>query len=297
MLISVIIPVYNKEAYLERAVECVRQQEYPDWEIIIVDDGSQDDSLAIARRLESPRIKVYAQENEGAGAARNAAMEKASGDVFAFLDADDIWHTHHLQALADVFSAFPDTGIASTRWTMLGGAQIGRDPDRGQVERVDYLQFMVRNPGYFCTITTAIRREAFHEAGGMKLFKRGQDFEYWTRLGIKYPVAVNHALTAFYDVNDTSITRRIPKSDHAHRAPTRSDYTPVVAMLYDAAAEDSSIDRDAVERFVDWRLSIGLIAAARSRDWKRVRSIAQLIDNWPRLLCDLVARRIARRST
>ena len=296
MLISVIIPVYNKSAYLERAIDCVRQQYYADWEIVMVDDGSSDDSLAIARRHEGERVRVFAQENAGAAAARNAAMAQAEGDIFAFLDADDVWHPSHLQALADIFAAHPNTGIASTRWTLLGAYKPSKNtPVEGQIEPVDYLTFMSETAGYFWTSCIAISRAAYDELGGMRDFKRGEDMEFWTRIAIRYPAAINRSLTAFYDPNETSISRRVDQSDNAAQKRERQTLTPTVALLYDLVRSDAGVNKDAVERFVDWRLSIGLLRAARSRDWAMLKESAAMVDNWPRMLSDIVKRRLSKK--
>lgn len=90
-LVSVVIPVYNMEAYLEETVRSVQASTYPSLEIILMDDGSKDQSLAVARRLaeEDPRIHVYTQSNGGVAAARNHAISKASGIYIFPLDADD----------------------------------------------------------------------------------------------------------------------------------------------------------------------------------------------------------------
>ena len=90
-LVSVVIPVYNMEAYLEETVRSVQASTYPSLEIILMDDGSKDQSLAVARRLaeEDPRIHVYTQPNGGVAAARNHAISKASGIYIFPLDADD----------------------------------------------------------------------------------------------------------------------------------------------------------------------------------------------------------------
>lgn len=93
MKITVIIPVYNAEKYLENCIETVRMQTYQQWEIIAVDDGSQDGSLEILRKYRDSdsRIIVHEQSNQGAGPARNYGIKHAEGDYIAFLDADDYW--------------------------------------------------------------------------------------------------------------------------------------------------------------------------------------------------------------
>lgn len=94
--ISVIVPVYNSEAYLEQCVRSLIHQTYQDWEALLIDDGSTDRSLEICRRSsgEDGRIKVYHQENKGASAARNNGLDIAGGEYIYFLDSDDVVHPH-----------------------------------------------------------------------------------------------------------------------------------------------------------------------------------------------------------
>ena len=89
--ISIIIPVYNKEAYLERCLDSVLAQTHKSLEVLLIDDGSTDGSPAICEKYakKDPRIRVLTQENAGASAARNAGIEAAGGDYIGFVDADD----------------------------------------------------------------------------------------------------------------------------------------------------------------------------------------------------------------
>ena len=95
-LVSVMMPVYNAQAYLGEAIESVLAQTYPRWELIVVDDGSTDASLTIAQDYRDPRIRVYHQPNLGEAAARNEALRHMNGELVAFLDADDRFLPDHL---------------------------------------------------------------------------------------------------------------------------------------------------------------------------------------------------------
>ncbi len=115
-LISVIVPVYNVRDYLPRCLESVIGQSYRDLEILVVDDGSTDDSLAICRRYEErePRMKVFHQENGGLGSARDYGLEYASGDYIYFIDSDDYLEPDGLQyLLEDMLVHDADMGVAA----------------------------------------------------------------------------------------------------------------------------------------------------------------------------------------
>lgn len=101
--VSVIIPLYNKERTIQRAVDSVLVQSFADFELIIIDDGSTDKSLEIASQYDDSRIKIIQQANAGPGAARNVGIEEANADLLAFLDADDQWLPFYLQnAVAEI---------------------------------------------------------------------------------------------------------------------------------------------------------------------------------------------------
>ena len=88
---SVIIPLYNKEAYIEQTLGSVLAQTYPFFEVIIVDDGSSDASLQIVNRITDSRIRVISQVNSGVATARNRGVKEAKENYVAFMDADDFW--------------------------------------------------------------------------------------------------------------------------------------------------------------------------------------------------------------
>ncbi|MEM1252272.1 MAG: glycosyltransferase family A protein [Cyanobacteria bacterium P01_H01_bin.21] len=103
-LVSVIIPVYKAEDYVERTIRSVLAQTYSDLEVVIVDDGSPDQSIDVCRRFDDPRIKIVQQANRGLAGARNTGIRNSTGDYIALIDADDLWtkdkiekHVNHLE--------------------------------------------------------------------------------------------------------------------------------------------------------------------------------------------------------
>jgi glycosyltransferase involved in cell wall biosynthesis len=107
-LVSIIIPVYNSKMYLQQAIESAVGQTWPDTEIIIVDDGSTDGSLAIAQTYQNDNIKVFTQPNRGASAARNKGIKEAKGQYIQFLDADDGLSANKIEAQVNVLRGKPD---------------------------------------------------------------------------------------------------------------------------------------------------------------------------------------------
>lgn len=97
--ISIIMPVYNKEKYIKKAIESILNQTFKDWEMLIIDDGSTDDSLAVCRIFEDPRIHVISTENSGVSHARNIGVDKAQGEYLTFVDGDDYLAADYLENL------------------------------------------------------------------------------------------------------------------------------------------------------------------------------------------------------
>src|SRR5699024_4081686 len=102
-LVSVILPVYNAEDYISDAIQSVLNQTYTDWELIVVDDGSTDQTKKVINPfLEDDRIRYFYQENGGQGSARNKGIERAKGIYLALLDADDVWKVDKLQSQLNI---------------------------------------------------------------------------------------------------------------------------------------------------------------------------------------------------
>lgn len=114
--VSIVIPCYNAEPWVGAAIESALGQTWPEIEIIAIDDGSRDASLAQIRRFEGPRVRVLDQENLGASAARNAGVRAASGAFIQFLDADDLLTPDKIARQMDLLNRSGDRAIATARW-------------------------------------------------------------------------------------------------------------------------------------------------------------------------------------
>lgn len=210
-LVSVIMPAYNMAAYLESAVGSVMRQTYPAIELLIVDDGSTDETLAIAQRLRGRwphRIRVLVHENRGLAEARNTAMAAARGEYFALLDSDDAWDPEFLEALVHVLDSRPDIGIVTGNARYLGGRRHGAPvrPHPDERPDPDLRNILVDEEAVF--IMSVFRRRVYETIGGFtKDFRTNEDFDYWLRAahaGVRF--ARQSTPLAWYRVRQESLS-------------------------------------------------------------------------------------------
>lgn len=120
-LVSIVVPLYNKEKYILECLMSISQQDYPNWECLIVDDGSEDHSLAIVEKfvlLVPGNWKIFRKTNGGPSSARNLGIKKASGEFIAFLDADDIWLPRKLSHQISYMKSTPSCTVSLTDYVI-----------------------------------------------------------------------------------------------------------------------------------------------------------------------------------
>lgn len=173
-LISCVIPAYNAGRYLAEALHSVLAQTYRPLEIILVDDGSSDDTASVARKY--PDIRVISQDNSGPAAARNRGVSEASGVFIAFQDADDLWHPEKLSRQAARFQGRPELELCTCQienfWTpeLPEEALSYGDPRLGKV----YTGFVMQ--------TLLVRRPSFERVGPLRAeFRTGEDSDWFMR--------------------------------------------------------------------------------------------------------------------
>lgn len=207
---SVVIPLYNKEKFIGNTLQRVLQQTITDFEVIIVNDGSTDESLTKVTAFNDERIKIFTQVNSGASAARNYGIEKSTGHFVAQLDADDYWENNHLQALKDSIDKFPEAGLYCTNFNMNFGnnhlkkSQFNFSYDTEIVEIPDF--FKASSFGFVShSSACAFRKKDFLALGGYrKNIISGQDSDLWIRFGLYHKVIFNPITTMCYNNLDSA---------------------------------------------------------------------------------------------
>jgi GT2 family glycosyltransferase len=186
-LVSVIIPTFNRAWAVERAVDSVLDQDYRPFELIVVDDGSTDQTAEILARYGN-QLTVVCQENRGVSAARNAGIARAEGDLIAFLDSDDFWRPKKLTIQVDFFTSHPDALICQTGefWV-----RNGRRVNPGRRHRK--LSGMIFTSSLeLCLVSPSavmMRKTLFSMVGGFdETLPACEDYDLWLRVTRRYPV-------------------------------------------------------------------------------------------------------------
>lgn len=204
MKYSVVIPLYNKQRYIKSTLQSVLAQTYTDYEVIVVDDGSTDASLQEAERMQSDKIRVLHQENQGVAVARNTGIENAAGEYIAFLDADDKWNPSYLEEIDKIVRKYPQSDIFVSAYEVdLGN---GKKNLSEQMPAQDgclpsYWATLSSKYDFVWTSATTIRKSALVQAGLFRPGEKiGQDLDMWARVARNNPkVAYTSSVCVTYN--------------------------------------------------------------------------------------------------
>lgn len=220
-MISVVIPLYNKEQHISKTLQSVFAQTYTDYEIVIVNDGSTDNSAAVVKAINDPRIRLINQANAGVSSARNKGIKEAKGEYVALLDADDEWKPEYLETIADMVEKYSDCSVFATNYTHIA-------PDGHEfptiINNIRFNGYDGRLLNYFevastssppiCSISIVAKKDVFLSVGGFPLgIKSGEDLLTWARFACRYKIAYCIKPLAIFNVEGFKIgekPKRIP---------------------------------------------------------------------------------------
>ncbi len=215
-LVSVIIPNYNYEKYITRTIDSVLEQTYKHIEIIVVDDGSKDNSLKVLEKY-GHKITVLEQANQGVSLARNTGVAVSSGEYVAFLDADDIWLPAKLEAQMQKFFDNPDFGLVHCSMTYIDrNDEISGENRNGKEGRLasDILRLdggAIVGAGSTCLIPKRI----FDEVGGFDLDQTtAADWDFCYRVAKKYEIGFICEPLVLYRIHDSNMHSNIGAMEH-----------------------------------------------------------------------------------
>lgn len=204
--VSIIIPAYNSAEYIKQAVDSALGQTYKNVEIVVVDDGSTDNTAGVlAPYIKENNIKYIHQENEGAGMARNKGINNSSGEIVAFLDADDIWMPDKLEKQIPLLSN-PDIGVVYSDIEIFGDSFVAlrHSEIASGFYRGNILKHLIKG-NFIPTSSVVMRRSIFGIIDGFadnSRFYTVEDYEFWLRVA---------TITKFDYVSDSLVKYRVHK--------------------------------------------------------------------------------------
>ncbi len=229
-LVSVIMPCYNSQQYVAEALDSVLQQDYPNLEVIVVDDGSTDNSLQILQQYadqNSDRITIIRQANQGPAAARNTGMQAATGKYIAFNDSDDLWLPGKVRAQVNYLENHPETGLCFSSWAVwdqqqplpqllqkLRLQQADITDDTVVADRTGWLYLPLLESSVVHTTSAMLRHNLIQNVGLFNTgYRLGEDHDYWLRISQYCQMAKLARVFSVYRDNPNGTTKRIhPKN-------------------------------------------------------------------------------------
>lgn len=204
---SIVIPLYNKEKEISKTLNSVLNQLFTDFEVVIVDDGSTDNSLARVKELKDERLRIHEKHNEGVAKTRNIGIDLASGKYVAFLDADDYWEPNHLSVINDLINEFPGFLWFATSYFKQYNKRVNikmfspifnTEFERGPIDEffkysaVDSLAWTsaVVFEKHFLTQLGMFNSQGIHGTG--------EDTDLWIRAALKSPLIFSKTFTAYH---------------------------------------------------------------------------------------------------
>jgi glycosyltransferase involved in cell wall biosynthesis len=205
-IVSVVIPCYGQAHYLAQAIESVLDQTYPWFEIVVVDDGSPDDTQAVAGRY--PRARYLRQRNRGQSAARNTGLHESAGTYVVFLDADDRLMPEALAIGAREMAAHPDCMLVAGDHQLID--------EQGSIlpsyarERItqDHYRELLMNNFIWCPASAMYRRSVFGDVGGFDTSLRSaEDYELYLRIARRFRISTHREVVSEYRVHRSGLSR------------------------------------------------------------------------------------------
>ena len=210
--VSVNIPCYNSGRFIKETLESVLAQTYGGFEVIVLDDGSTDDTAGIVKSFSDTRIKYFYQENAGLAETRNKAIALSSGEYIAFLDHDDLWLPEKLEKQMDFLEKNTGTGLLFSDFYLLKDGRREKTtyfgncaPKRGHI----FENLLFDEATFICISTTVMRRDIFDKIGYFKKeFKSGEECDLFLRVAKDYELDYIDEPLAAYRLHPGNFSNR-----------------------------------------------------------------------------------------
>lgn len=240
--ISVVVPLYNKEKAIAKTIDSILNQTYSDFELIVVDDGSKDNSLQAVQAFNDSRLRVIHKENGGVSSARNCGIKEAKGDFIALLDGDDLWEQTFLEEQIKLMHDFPEAGMWGVNTAFIKGGKFYKwqqgmpEGFRGYVENF----FGTHHNDLFCSSSVVIHREVFEKVGYFdERVSASEDLDMWFRIILHYPIVFYDKVLVYYNLDAEN---RVA-SDTGVRVPLTKDMRYYIEKFSDDCRSNPEFSR------------------------------------------------------
>lgn len=208
---TVIIPLFNKENFIESTLKSVLNQSFSDFEVLIINDGSTDKSEEKVLEFKDTRIHYFYKENGGVSVARNFGIEKAKSNYITFIDADDYWYPDFLQEMFKYTNTFPELKVFSAAIEVETSKKIIPSSysivKTGDCEIVNYFEASSKETVIW-TSCAVFHKSVFEKTGNFDIqLKSGEDTDMWIRIGLIYPILFSWKILARYVYDPKSLTK------------------------------------------------------------------------------------------
>jgi len=231
---SIIIPLFNKEDYVKDTLLSVINQSFNNFEVIIVNDGSTDNSLNIINTHKDDRIQIHTKTNEGVSSARNFGIKKTTAKYIAFLDADDVWEETFLEQIFKLINKYPKEHVFATALKIQTKkrsyfATYNLNLQTSEVGMLDYFQNSLDHSILHCA-SSVFSREAIKTTGDFdNTLSTSEDTDYWIRIGLKYTIVFLNKPLATHQVVENGLTKsnrkRFKSINYSkYKSEKKSDY-------------------------------------------------------------------------
>jgi glycosyltransferase involved in cell wall biosynthesis len=261
-LISIVVPACNAEKTILQTINSVIKQSFIDFELLVINDGSTDDTLKRLEEIHDRRLRVYSIENQGVAAARNWGIEKSKGQYISFIDADDLWAPRKLEMQLEKLEKNSDAGVAYS-WTVV-------------IDVSGKYLFAQSPPHFEGDVFAPLRKECFIASGSNILMLRqcvksvgffdqnfvdAHDWEYYIRLAKKWPFVMVPQYHIFYRYSPSSMCTAIRENEIGESEVIQRAYTGTTTALR----------LEKKESFSNMYLHLAFICLSRSPDPIRIR--------------------------
>lgn len=246
-MISVVIPLYNKEKSIERTILSVLNQTYGDYELVVVNDGSTDRSLDVVERmngLTNERVRVINQENAGVSAARNRGIQEAKGEYIAFLDGDDLWDKDFLKEMVRLMEDYPGKSIYGLACAKIVGDDIPNNETQTYYRGETHWDW--KTMAYSGSSSCVNKKDALEVGLFDTRMTHGEDLDMWWRLQLKNGGACYAKPFAYY--------RQDAENRAMHKVIPLEKFIPYYMDKFEEARENNAEFRRFFDREMVYRL-------------------------------------------